>query len=302
MGDALRETGDRLYQAAGITVDHHEASIAGLHTHWVSAGDSTQPDAVLLHGSGGSAALWYAAIGDLARRRHVIAVDLPGHGETAIPGWRSPDAMERTLDWLAAFLADLDSPMLVGHSLGGYLSLIHFVRRRPPMAGMVLIDSGGLGPKPPGFVLATKHPVLGMVLGIAAGQRPTRARIERTVRAMTVDPLRIPHGKLALDYTVAAASRAGAGRFQFELYRSVAMHEGEPGYKVWGSLDQVSIPTLMVWGERDYFPLRFAEQAVREMPAATLHVLPDTGHLSYLEDAAGFNRALDEWLEETYEK
>jgi pimeloyl-ACP methyl ester carboxylesterase len=298
----LRAAGDALYRAAGIEVEHHEDEVAGLRTHWVTAGRADSPHAVLLHGAGGSAALWYPVLAALADRRHVVAVDMPGHGETSIPAWPSPGTMERMLEWLAEFLDRFDWPLLVGHSLGGYMSLLHFARLRPNVAGLVLVDAGGVGPRPPGFVMATRHPVLGALLGLAAGARPTRRRMERTIRRLSVDPYRIPHGQLALDYALTTASRPGAGRFQFEVYRSVAIHESEPGYKVWGRLHEISSPTLLVWGERDYFPLAYARQAALEMPAAHLEVLPRTGHLSYLEDPHTFNEVLGGWIQATYEK
>ena len=298
----LRAAGDALYRAAGIEVDHHEDEVAGLRTHWVTAGHADAPHAVLLHGSGGSAALWYPALAALADRRHVVAVDMPGHGETAIPAWPSPGTMERMLEWLAEFLDRFDWPLLIGHSLGGYMSLLHFARLRPNVAGMVLVDAGGVGPRPPGFVMATRHPVLGALLGLAAGARPTRRRLERTIRRLCVDPYRIPHGQLALDYALETAARPGAGRFQFEVYRSVAIREAEPGYKVWGRMHEISSPTLLVWGERDYFPVAYARQAAAEMPSARLEVLPGTGHLSYLEDPRAFNEVLGGWIQATYEK
>ncbi len=298
----LRAAGDALYRAAGIEVEHHEAEINGLHTHWVTAGSIDSPHAVLLHGAGGSAALWYPVLDSLVQRRHVIAVDMPGHGETSIPRWTSPGTMEHMLEWLAGFLDRFDWPLLLGHSLGGYMALLHFARRRPNIAGLVLVDSGGVGPRPPGFVMATGHPVLGALLGLAAGARPTRRRMERTIRRLTVDPYSIPHGDLAFDYALQTASRDGAGRFQFEVYRSVAIHQAEPGYKVWGRWHEIACPTLLVWGERDYFPLHYARQAADEMPAARLEVLERTGHLSYLENPEAFNQALGGWLQATYEK
>jgi pimeloyl-ACP methyl ester carboxylesterase len=298
----LRAAGDALYRAAEVEVQHHEADIAGARTHWVTAGNPEAPHVVLLHGAGGSAALWYPVLESLVRSRHVVAVDMPGHGETSIPLWANPGTLERMLEWLATFLDRFEWPLLVGHSLGGYMSLLHFARRRPSLAGLVLVDAGGIGPRPPGFVMATRHPVLGALLGLAAGARPTRRRLERTIRRLTVDPYTIPHGTLAFDYALQTACRTGAGRFQFEIYRSVAIHQAEPDYKVWGRLDEIACPTLLVWGEKDYFPVRFARQAESEMPAARLEVLARTGHLSYLEDPRAFNEVLGGWLRATYEK
>ena len=168
----LRAAGDALYRAAGIEVDHHEDEVEGLPTHWVTAGRVESPHAVLLHGSGGSAALWYPTLADLARRRHVIAVDMPGHGETSVPLWNSPATIERMLRWLDTFLERFEWPLVIGHSLGGFMAVLHFARRRPNLAGLVLVDSGGIGPRPPGFVMATRHPVL----GASSALRPAPAR------------------------------------------------------------------------------------------------------------------------------
>lgn len=300
--ESIRPRGDRLYRLAGVNVHHHEANVAGIRTHWVTAGSPDAPVAVMLHGSGGSAALWYPVLAALAARRRVVAVDMPGHGETAVPTWRSPEAIDRMLDWQVEFMRRFERPLLIGHSLGGFMGLLHFVRHRPSLSGLVLVDSGGLGPRPPGFVMATRHPVLGALLGLASGQRPTQRRMERTIRRLAVDPYRIPHGQDALQYALLTARRPGAGRFQFEIYRSVAMHESEADYRVWGRLDEIPLPVLLIWGERDYFPVRYARQAAGEMNDARIAVLPNTAHLSYLEDPEGFNRVLGEWLESAYKK
>jgi pimeloyl-ACP methyl ester carboxylesterase len=299
---SIRALGDRLYRHAGLVVEHHEATVAGIHTHWTTAGRADDPVAVLLHGSGGSAALWYPVLSSIAAGHRVVAVDMPGHGETAVPSWRSPSVIERMLDWQLEFLDRFDEPLLIGHSLGGYMALLQVARLKSSLRGLVLIDSGGIGPRPPGFVIATRHPVLGALLGLAAGQRPTRRRMERTIRRLAVDPYRIPHGQDALQYALVTARRPGAGRFQFEIYRSVAMHEGEASYKVWGRFADITCPVLLVWGEHDYFPVRFARQAAKEMSAAHIEVLPNTAHLSYLEDPTGFNEALAAWLASAYEK
>src|ERR1700682_1061995 len=119
MSGSIRSAGDDLYRIAGGEGEHHEQQIAGLATHWVPAGPADAPQAVLLHGSGGSAALWYPVLAALAERRRVIAVDLPGHGETAIPLWQSPITVERMLDWLQEILMGFFWALLVGPLAGG---------------------------------------------------------------------------------------------------------------------------------------------------------------------------------------
>lgn len=76
----------------------------------------------------------------------VVAVDLPGHGHSPCPD--DPDAFTRD-----AALADIDQvltslderPVLVGHSLGGYLALAHAATRPEVARGVVVLNTG------PGF-------------------------------------------------------------------------------------------------------------------------------------------------------
>lgn len=78
---------------------------------------------VLVHGFSGDMMTWQLNMSALARRFHVIAIDLPGHGlstgETSIAHWRL------MAEWLGELLQALEvsRPHLVGHSLGGRLAL-----------------------------------------------------------------------------------------------------------------------------------------------------------------------------------
>ncbi len=104
------------------------------------------PTIVFLHGMGMSAHTWDAVAASLSDRFTVVAVDLPGHGDSPCPD--DPDAFTRD-----AALADLDEVLgtldgravLVGHSLGGYLALAHAATRPDVARGIVVLNTG------PGF-------------------------------------------------------------------------------------------------------------------------------------------------------
>ena len=101
---------------------------------------------VFVHGLGSSAATWTRCMELLAPRFDVLAVDLLGHGDSPVPD--DPDAYTRDLALadLDEVLAALHSPaVLVGHSLGGYLSLAHAVTRPQVARAIVVINTG------PGF-------------------------------------------------------------------------------------------------------------------------------------------------------
>ncbi len=86
---------------------------------------------VMLHDGLGSIDQWRSIPGQVAATagRTVLAYDRPGHGDsTPVPGGPWPaDWLHQEADRLARFLAavDVDRPLLVGHSDGGSIALIH---------------------------------------------------------------------------------------------------------------------------------------------------------------------------------
>ncbi|MES2210263.1 MAG: alpha/beta fold hydrolase [Chloroflexota bacterium] len=85
-------------------------------------GDAARPPVVLVHGVTSNAeTFWRVAPALAAAGRHVVAVDLPGHGRTG--HWQGRHRFGETATDLAAWIrtADLDRPGLVvlGHSWGG---------------------------------------------------------------------------------------------------------------------------------------------------------------------------------------
>lgn len=102
------------------------------------------PPVVLTHGFADDSSTFDAQLLVLGGHR-VCRWDLPGHGRSGTG--TTPATRETALEWLDAALAAAgDGPaVLVGHSLGGYLSLCRAVRGTDGVAGLVLISTG------PGF-------------------------------------------------------------------------------------------------------------------------------------------------------
>lgn len=104
------------------------------------------PPLLFTHGFGDSGETWDAQIPALGRSFRTLRWDLPGHGRSARP--EEPDAYSReiALAHLDALVAQLGTGVvLIGHSLGGYLSQCHTVLRPERVRALVLIASG------PGF-------------------------------------------------------------------------------------------------------------------------------------------------------
>ncbi len=109
---------------------------------------------VLVHGAGGSAATSFAAlVPSLARRHRVLAVDLPGSGDSScLPAPSGGWDLDAVADALTATVTQArraeDGPvLLLGHSLGG-LTVLRAAARYPGLADDVLLAAVPLDPDP----------------------------------------------------------------------------------------------------------------------------------------------------------
>jgi lipase len=127
--------------------------------------------AIAVHGITASAACWQPMARALPRDWTLFAVDLRGRGHSAaLPG---PYGLRRHVEDLLAVLRHLghDSPVLVGHSLGAYISLLTVVEAPGSFGGLLLVDGGIPMPVPDG---ADLDAILTASLG------PALARLKQT--------------------------------------------------------------------------------------------------------------------------
>ncbi|GHS85458.1 lysophospholipase [Actinomycetota bacterium] len=91
---------------------------------------------VLVHGMRTSSAIWSAQTAVLAREGHLaVAVDLPGHGARTGERFTFQSALDTIDEAVASCPAP---PLLVGLSMGGYVSLAYAARRPEALAGVLL--------------------------------------------------------------------------------------------------------------------------------------------------------------------
>ena len=115
------------------------------YLHW---GDPALPGLVLVHG-GAAHAHWWSFIGpQLTRHYSVAAIDLSGHGDSG----RRREGYSREL-WAEEVLAvagdaGMTRPILVGHSMGGFVSIIAAAVYGDRLAGVVIVDSPVRRPDP----------------------------------------------------------------------------------------------------------------------------------------------------------
>lgn len=120
---------------AGFTV------VDGRQVHYLEWGRSAAPPVVCLHGGGQTAYMWEALGAALSGRYHVLAPDLPDHGDSdPIAGMTRQELAAATLPFLDEF--GVERAALVGASLGGIVSLTLAPAHPERVAGIALIDIG----------------------------------------------------------------------------------------------------------------------------------------------------------------
>ena len=120
------------------------AKLDGARVHYKSYGKGKEA-LVLVHGWGCRMGHWRDSIPDLAKRNRVIAIDLPGHGESDKP--ETAYNMDLFANAIDAVLRDakVDKAVVAGHSMGTPVAR-QFYRKYPQKTLAIIIVDGGLRP------------------------------------------------------------------------------------------------------------------------------------------------------------
>jgi pimeloyl-ACP methyl ester carboxylesterase len=257
------------------------------------------PVVVLIHGMVNSSRHWESVALGLAANHTVIAPDLIGHGDSAaVRGDYSLGAHAASIRDLLAALG-VERATIVGHSLGGGIAMQFFYQFPQRTERLVLVSSGGLGqevglllrgaaiPGAAALVWAAAHPRVLAALSRAGDQLRRRGRGEGVYLQAIARALR-------------PLERRGARRAFLQTLRSVIDAGGQ---KV-NARDRLylleSMPTLIVWGERDNtIPLSHGREAHGLIPGSRFETLPRAAHFPHLEDPEGLTDVLLEFLRTT---
>jgi pimeloyl-ACP methyl ester carboxylesterase len=272
---------------AGLEACHE--TVASQRLRFVRAGSG--PAVVLIHGFGSSIYTWKDVIPALAARHEVIALDLPGFGESDRPAGLSLDDFPRAVVGLMDRLG-VERAALVGNSLGGAIAAIVAATAPERVSGLVLIDAAGFNLEPearPLVVRATTSwaaPLLGLLPG-------KRLIVERSLREVFHDDALVSEERLA-EY-LAPAQRPGT----FAAMRSLGLSLDAATSRVAETLGRVQAPTLVIWGDDDrWIPLADAERFVAAIAGARKTVVPACGHMPQEEKPAEVARLLLEFVDE----
>jgi pimeloyl-ACP methyl ester carboxylesterase len=261
----------------------HRVSVDGLESFYLEAGRRGAPPVVLLHGLGATSASFLPTLWDLSADHHVLAVDLPGFGESDKPV--RPLHAAFFARWLAGFLdaVAIDRAHLVGNSMGGRVA-IETGLRSPDRVNRL----GLLAPS-----LAWRRYRIGARLvrllrpELAAMPLPMLHRLAvEVLKALFAQPRRVSQAALdaaADEFVRVYATPRGRIAF-FHAAREIYLERphGEDGF--WDRLHTLSVPALFIFGDRDLLvPRAFLRHVRRALPSATCETFHDCGHVPQFE-------------------
>ncbi|MBM2320282.1 MULTISPECIES: acetoin dehydrogenase dihydrolipoyllysine-residue acetyltransferase subunit [Marivita] len=232
---------------------------------------------MMIHGFASDATSWAPMEAHL-KHRPLIRIDLPGHGKS--PKLRIDSFAELVREVRRAFDdLNLDAAHLVGHSLGGAVSIALADTRAKRLSSLTLIAPAGLGPDINGDALS------GMC-------RATRAEsLGPWLRSLVAneDIVTDSYVRLAMAGREDTNLRAAQSCLADSLFP-----DGVQAFDLRAALERIDTPTRIIWGKQDaIIPWKHALRAPGKM---ALHLFDGVGHMPQIECSAELGRILSSSL------
>ncbi len=252
--------------------------------------EGTGPTLVLLHGVASSLHTWDDWVERLAPHYRILRIDLPGHGLTGLDPTVERYEIAYMIDKLEKFLNKLsiDDIYLAGNSLGGYISWNYALHRPDRVKKMVLLDAAGFPQDMPFIMNFTALPVIGEIAGVAM----PKIFVDMNINAAFGDSDKVTDElqQRYFDLTM----RQGNREALVNVFRTMKEQSQNP--HLGDRVKEITIPTLLMWGDQDeWVPLEIMQQFHQALANSQTIVYEGVGHMPMEElpvqtsrDAHGF--------------
>jgi pimeloyl-ACP methyl ester carboxylesterase len=242
---------------------------------------------LLLHGGDGMAAQWEPLLSRLSSRFHIYAPDRPGCGLTDMFNYRDVPLREHAVNFVQSTMdaLGLKTASLIGNSMGGYFALVFALAHPERVKRLITVGepAGSSATIPPGNRLLAMRGLNGLMY--ATVMKPgASATYEGFKRILVAHPDRL--SSPYLDCCTAASEIPGATESWLTLLEDCHITSGRSTltYSLRPELQKLSIPALLIWGTKDSFgPPSLANQMAQSMPHGRAEIVPDAGHLAWLD-------------------
>ena len=234
---------------------------------------------VLIHGLGASKVSFLPTVAALASAFRVLAIDLPGHGDSVKPLGAAYDP-RYFAHAVAGFLdaCGIDRAHLVGNSMGGRVALEVGFRHPDRTRRIGLLAPSLAWRRDRGWapLVRVLRPELGLI------QPAPRAIVDQLVRRL-IPGAHDGWPAVGVDEFLRSYSTPRGRAAFYAALRNIYLDEPEGPEGFWTRLRELQSDSLFVWGRQDTLvPIAFARHVREALPAAR-HVELDCGHVPQLE-------------------
>jgi len=272
------------------TAHLRRVALPGAEVNYIEMGEG--PVMLFVHGLSGCWQNWLENIPYFARTHRVIALDLPGFGESPMPSWSiNMPAYGRLLHDFCEKLGLDRCAALVGNSMGGFVATEAAIDEPGRFERLVLVSAAGISNAQartePAAVIARLSQMVGPIAARFGGTSIMRPRSRYLAfRGVIRYPDRL-RAELLWEQLEPAMRSPGFG----DALRTLV------GYDSRDRLSEIEVPTLIVWGFNDRIvPVASALSYHRRIHGSRLAIFERCGHVPQLERPARFNRVVDEFV------
>jgi pimeloyl-ACP methyl ester carboxylesterase len=266
--------------------------VVGTQVNYVEIGDG--PPLVLVHGLSGAWQNWLEQLTHFAKTHRVVAMDLPGFGASPMPRW------DISIPAYGRFVRDfcerigIERASVIGNSMGGFIATEVAISEPERVDELVLVSAAGIT-----WARARREPAAVIARMVQAGA-PVVLRFQRSgirrpklrqwvFQGVFHDPNSMRREVLWENFVAAMNSKG--------YYEAITTLWG---YDIRDRLEEIEVPTLVVWGRNDrVVPVPAALAYKRRIgDNAQLEIFDRCGHVPQLERPVRFNRLLERFLDE----
>lgn len=256
-------------QLAGLST--RTATVDGLTLHYYDGGPTNGETLLMIHGFGANRDNWLRLARHFTDRYRVIALDLPGFGDSSKPD-ASYDVATQTKR-LHAFIDALkiDKPHLIGNSMGGHIAALYAAHYPDQLSSVALVDNAGI----------TSPRMSEMFQMIERGQpNPLVVRkpedFSRLMDFVFVSPPPLPDSLKRHFAEQSMANQAHYDMIFAQLREQYVPLEPE--------LPKIEVPVLVLWGDKDrVLDVSSIEVMKPLLKKSTVIVMRDCGHAPMIE-------------------
>ncbi|MEI2638826.1 MAG: alpha/beta hydrolase [Microthrixaceae bacterium] len=264
-------------RALEIPMGHGAVEVDGASIHFLTWGEVGRPGLVFVHGGGANAYWWAHIAAQFADDFRVLAVDMSGHGDS---GHRQKYSLVQwTQEVMAAAAAGgiEGPPVVIGHSMGGFVAIVTAALHSPDLAGVIVCDSPVTEPDPE---------VSGFHIGDAFGRPRVYESLDVVAGRFRTVPMQEHYLDFVMDHVARNSAKEYEGGWAWKFDRNIfGQFAGSVRGVALPYLSDVTCRLALLRSENGLVTKDIGESMFEKLGRVTPVIeIPEAGHHAMLDE------------------